>query len=252
MPVSFRPSSSWILIATSLAAGACGPILANDPYPTRTVLAQEQTTNSRYYTLEQAMTEAAAESLGQASAAHQLATQAQKTATDTKQLADTLEARTKEMALTLEELQASVAELRSHPATAAPQEPLKTSLIVLMQVPDAAIGLDAKGPEVRQLNLLLIMAGYLKDTTVHDHYSKRTMAAVKALQKDQNLPTTGIFDDATARALASTLGATTVPLLVLTGAQHTPVSPNPLTRSEPSAAGPQRPGLPVTTAGPHS
>lgn len=252
MPRCFRHAHNLIWqLGLAILCAACGPVLPETRYPNRHLLAQEQTTQGRYYTLEQAMTDAAAESLGQASLAHQEATQAKKDATDARQLAETLAAGTKELSLSLEELRTSLAELQSRPAaTAIPNgnEPLKTFMVVLMRTPDAAMGPDARGPEVRQLNLLLIIAGYLKESTVQEHYTKKTTAAVRALQKDSQLPATGVFDDATARALATQLGATTAPLFIMTGTPHVPVAPNPLLRSEPSAAGPQRTGFPANPA----
>ena len=246
-----RPTSNFFLLGLSLITAACGPVLPETKHGNRNLLAQEQTTQGRYVTLEQAMTDAAAESLGQATAAHQEATQAQKAAMDAKQLAESLATGTKDLSLSLEEIKTALAEIQSRPAvesTLPAGESLKTFMVVLMRAPDAAMGLDAKGPEVRQLNLLLIIGGYLKETTVQETYNKKTMGAVKALQKDAQLPTTGVFDDATAHALASKLGATTVPLFILTGASSTPVNPNPATRSELSTAGPQRSGLPAFPA----
>lgn len=253
MPASSRLRNNVAILCLCLSATACGPVLKESGYPNRHVLAQEQTTQGRYYNLEQAMTDAAAESLGQAATAHQEATQAKKDAMDAKQLAETVAAGTKDLSLSLEEIRAALADIQSRPGSESygqGTDSLKTFMVVLMRVPDAALGLDARGPEVRQVNLLLIVAGYLKETTVQETYNKKTMAAVKELQKSSQLPVTGVFDDATSHALASKLGATNVPIMIMTGAPSAPVSPNPFARSESSATSSQKPGPPVTpTAG---
>ena len=210
------------MLVLACLSGCNSTLLPASDFPDRHALAQEQLQQSRYLTLEQVVTQTAADAMGDAKAARAAAYQANKVAMESQKMADALKATTDELRALLDQVRNEVAtfeakrETEGHEPISAPNK-VGTLIVALMRPPDAALTVGATGSEVRQLHLLLILGGYLKETTVRDKYTKVTAEAVKALQRDYKLTPNGLFDIATAQQLATRLGAALAPIMLLPG-----------------------------------
>lgn len=227
-----------LLAMTSLLLTGCGSVLPPPTHEPTSLLATQQAMQMRYQALEQAVSQTTSDALAEAQRSSTYAGDAKKHALDALDMAQNVTTAVQDLSASLETLTKTVEtqSVQQEPMATAnntPQYPAKgATLIVLLQAPDAALTIGASGPEVQQLNLLLILAGYSKESVVTSKFTAKTATAIKALQGDAQPPLdkTGKFDEATAHALAAKLGATVAPLVIAPGAP-TPSRPNPLVRS---------------------